>query len=326
MANFMRVVLALSPSAILAVRHVEMNSLASLAAVNSTADFPNVCCMHESGSFEIYDPYTSQAQSLLAKCRLVSFIEKNCGTFEVCHKTCEANIKADSRYYGLKAKDAEEERDKAAKEIVKTNKQAEQERDTLKSKADAQHQKTNEKAESDLARVQQEHDARSKVLQKAKEAYEKAKAAMEKAEKEFNEQTTLLEKEKAARQSAAAEAKAAKEKSEKEATAAFDKVKEEGAQLLKKKQEAIDAQVAEKESHTSQAPPSECKDSETCCCSVIHVPVRVDTRTFLDWDKCKGPKSYAKTSMFQLFNCNFMSECSSCRELICDQKGVGMCP
>lgn len=280
-----------------------------LENVNSV-NLPHTCCLNEK-EIVIYDPQQASSRSKLEKCRLVSFVEdKNCGSEEVCYPACKAAFEGDKRYFKLKEIDAKEVLDKTKEEVKKGNDKAGDECTNLKAKAAKEFTNTVKKAKDSLASVQ-------KAFDKAKEAFDKAKEAFDKAK-------TTLQREEASWDQTEREATATRDKSQKEAIQAFDKGKADREAQLKKKEEDLNTVITEGKDKTTKATPAECEKSKSCCCSVKHIPVRVLTTSFLDWDECKSPKEYDRA--WYEFPCEYYSNCDHCRRLICSQGGAGVCP
>jgi len=281
----------LSPATLLAVRDEDTSTIASL---------PHVCCM-DVDKFKIYDPKI--AHSEIKNCKLLSFINKrDCGANE-CERKCEEDIKGTKAYAELKKEEAMKALEKAEKDAGLSR--AKMQRDSIKVSADKEYKDAVKRADERLDFAKTDYDAKSAALESAKQAFELATAALDKAP--------------ASREQAMEQAAAAKAKKEEEATNAVKMAEA----LIKEKSELADAASKEAEMRNPPEIPKICAASATCCCSVQNVPVRVNTATFLDWDKCRGAKPYPESWRKYGRNCDFMDECDFCREEIC---GKSMCP
>lgn len=310
---------ALGAVAVVAVREVEISGLIR-------TDFPNVCCLEDDDTpFDIYDPTTSAAQRALGKCLLTTFIPKQCGGSDACKETCKAAMEANSRYYEIKQKGSTKELEKARAEAAK--KDALDAKTLQKSQKDADdvHGRAIKDAETRLTAAQKSADAKSAVFDKAKATFEKAKADMEHAEQEKKDAEASLESSKEERKHSEEKANDAKDAAYKQAESALEAAKAERAREVKAKEDAVGTLASDVSSHTTQAAKEGCEGGD-CCCSVNNVPVVVDSKTFLDWDECKGAKPYKKPT-FSL-GCNYFADCSICRNLLCTNKhgGTGACP
>lgn len=310
--------LCFGAAAVAAVRDIDIHASAS-------AEFPNVCCFEaDEASFEIYDPTTSTAQRGVEKCLMTAFISKDCGSSEDCHSACETMIKANKRYYEIKGQSAQKELEKAKGEQAHKEALEAKALEKAKASADALRERTNKEASAKEAVAKKDADSKSSAFDKAQAVFDKAKSELEQADKASKESKAALAAAAEATKQTEAAATSARDASHKQADASMEEMKNTGAKQLKERQDAIDALASQASSHSTQASKEACQNGD-CCCSVNHIPIRVDSKSFMEWDKCLGAKPYVKKSILT-WGCNYMAECQVCREILCEHDGKGMCP